>query len=539
MYNPSNKLSVNYPCGIGGLNSNKNTFRISLQELVLANNIRFDNMAFNKAPGLTSLGTAIAAAPTCLGATAHYVSDGVEKTVSAWSNGNVYKSLANQFDTVNLGALGATTEPVIFAPCANLSEAGTAAAKRLGIWSKNVVPKQLVADAATFSNLTSLSADWATQYPSFAIYHDFRQIASGLDLFAHNLYFSDFTDVMRFTGGTSKVISLFPGEGDYISALSTYIDAQLLVFKYPVGIYLVDTTDLTASVVPRWKVTDKIGCAGPKAVTKVGADTFFISGQGRIHQLSQVRPDIDPIFSDLTNALKLSEFIKENVDLTRIKWSTLHYDELRQELIYSFTRIGGSSINDCSIIIKFNDIEGRPPTVSIDLRGEYVNAVWGRIDSNGRHEVLCAGGDGKVLQFNASEKSIDGEAFTAEFSHPPTDFGFLDPKLSRKEKRFDWLEIFYLPSGTASTLLIDIIVDGEYRKTLSTILDASSVSTYDFSVFDTATYAGNDYQRKLLEIDSVGTKLALKCYNNAVDEDFSIVDMNVYMDVEGDQNETA
>jgi hypothetical protein len=169
--------------------------------------------------------------------------------------------------------------------------------------------------------------------------------------------------------------------------------------------------------------------------------------------------------------------------------------------------------------------------VSIDDRGEFYNAIWARKNASGEHEVLCAGGLGKVCLFNSLDYSILGEPYTAIYSHPPTDFSYLEPKLSTVEKAFKFLNLQILPSGMASTLHFDIIVDGTYRRSESVSLVSSTSSLYGSALFGTGTYAGSDFEPKQVPLDVTGTKLQILCYNSEVDENFSIVDMNVVFEV--------
>lgn len=528
---------ANLPCGSGGLNSNFNSFRVPITDLVRASNIRFDNLALNKSPGISQLGSALSGAPSCRGGTAFFASNGVERSVTAWSDGHLYKEVSDVFDSVDLGSFGTITDPVSFVAFTNLAESGSPVSNRLAAFSRNCVPKYLNGDGSSLTSFTNVSADWSGNGPAGGFYHDYRLVAFAPDNYPHNIYFSALTDVTDFTGAGSKVMSVFPGEGDKIVAGASYLDTAAVLFKYPVGIYLVDTTDLTAPVNPVYRISNKIGGAGPLALTKVNDDIWFVTDQGRVYSLTQLRGDIDPRTADITRMLNLTEFIKRNVDLTRVKYSVLHFDNLRQEIWYCYTSKGGTSINDSALIFKLGEANS-PIMVSVDSRGEFYNALWSRRSGDSsEQELLCAGRDGIVAEANNPNRNVLGEAFNASFSHPDTDFSYIDGSLAFKEKCFKFLKIQIIPTAETAEISIDIIVDGVYRRTETITLGSSIASTYGSGVYGTATYAGTSYVPHCIPLDVTGTRLQLIWYNNTVDEHFIIADAVVEMTVLGDTYE--
>lgn len=529
-------ILANLPVGSGGYNSNLNVYRVPITDLTLARNVRFDNRGVYKAPGMRALGTAISGADVCLGAASYFPNAASEVGLTAWDDGHIYKEASDNFGSVDLGSFGATAEPVVMVPFSNLAESGSTVANRMAFFSAGTAPKTVVGTGGTYTAFTAVSADWASaNNPAGGCLHDFRLCAYGVADYPHNIYFSTLTDLTNFTGSGSKVMSVYPGEGQKIVAAISYLETNLVVFKYPVGIYAVDTSDLTAPVNPAYRVTDAIGGAGPNAVCKVNGDIWFISDQGRIHSLEQLRGDIDPKQSDITHQLNLTEFVKRNVDLTKIKWARLYFDPLRQEVIYTFrSTVATDDCNDTAIIIRLPS-SNQPPLVSIDRRGDKYQAVWGRrVNSTGANEVLCAGTGGQVYTFNESNYyTIDGTgAYQGAFSHPITDFAYMDPRLGGLEKQFKFLQLQLLPTTTESTLFIDIYVDNEFKRTESVLLLSSGNSVFDTATYDSATFAteGEVFYRTI-PLDVTGRKIQFVCYNNADEEAFAIADMTVSFEI--------
>lgn len=533
MKNPSNLL-INLPCGAGSYNSNRNTFRIPLSDLVVANNIRYDNLALNKNFGIAQLGSSVGI-KSALGGLSYFASKGDERSITAWNNGDIHLSSGNNFSALTLGNIGTPTGPVSLVPFSDLASAGTPDENKVAIFSKTTIPKFHSGLTGSLSVFTADSADWTSgSYPAFGSYHDYRLIASGVQDFPHNIYISKIADLTDFSGSPGAVISVFPGEGDEIVAGHTYLETVYAIFKAPRGIYLLDTTDLTLTVPGIYRVTDKIGGAGPNAVTKVNDMLWFISSQGRLYSLNQLRPDIDPRLADITFQLNLSEYVKNNVDLSKIRHAILHFDEFRQELWYIHTTYGYPGLNNQAIIIK---IDQAGYFSSVDMRNFSYMAVWERLDSFKVQEMVAASVDGIVAQMNSTEANVLGNVFDTRFSHPETDFAFLDPKLRAKEKRFDFLEISYIPVDGDSTITIQVFVDGVFRKEEIIDLQGTGTALYDSATFDNATFVGQNYQTKTVPLDVTGTRIQLFWYNNTLNEKFSIVDACVEFALLGENYE--
>lgn len=529
------QTSAILPCGEAGLDGNQNTYRVPISNLVLANNVRFDNKSIRKSPGLLSLDGPVASNLTCYGGISWWPNTVNQRQVTAWSNGSIYKETAGNINSVLLDSGLTFSSPVIFVP-AGYSDGGSPDARQLLIFSKDVEPSFLAGDGVALNPITIQSPDWGVgNYPLGATYHDFRVAAFGLTTNPHLLYFSAADDHLDFgTSGAGKAFVLpimpgFKGGGKGIVACQSYLNQYLYIFKAPRGIFYIDTTadasvDLGSEFVPIYTVTESVGIAGPRAVTKINQDMWFISNQGRIYSAITLRPDIDPKLSDITNKLNLTSFIKDNVDLTRIEWAILEYDELRQELWYFYTSIGSNTVNNRAIIFTFSDEE--LVKASTDSRGSFYNAAWSRINTLGEQELLVAGTGGKVYICNHENRSIDGQPFVGEYSHPSTDFSYLDPQLSQIEKRFDFLEFHVLPTGDYD-MDIDVTVDGVFRQTIQVSLGNSNNAVFDEAIFDSSTFAGRDYVPHRVEINAVGTQIAFRCYNANTNEDFAIANMRV------------
>jgi hypothetical protein len=527
--------SFDFPCGRGGLNSNQNVYQIPVNDLISARNIRYDGFSWRKAPGLSFFdSTPVTGTPNCLGGYSFRPSTSVQRQITAWSNGKIYKETGNDVDNVELNTGLSFTDPVIFV------EAGQEAAgqnKKLLYFSRGVTPRFVDGDAVSTSAFSNLSADWSgSSYPAAAIYHDSRVIAYDLDGFSHNFYVSSLSDHTNFaisTTSSARVFTVAPGSSDKIGAMYSLQPEILYIFKYPYGIYQVDTTDYTVHGLPHSVVRTDIGSGSPMGVCKVGNDVFFISATGRIYSLLTLSQDEDPKNADLTAQLNLGKWIEEHVDLSKIKWARLFYDEIRAELWYTYTSRDGT-LNDSALIFDLNE-PGRVK-VAYEDRGEYFNASWPRITSAGAVEYLTAGTGGLVYRLNSVNRAIGiSTAYTAEFQFPDTDFKEISPQMAGVQKHFQMLEITAVPSGDYD-LGFEVFVDG-----VSTITDTVnlgySAAQFDDAEFDTDTFGGQQVVKHRVSIESYGNQLGLRFYNSTVNEDFQIVGVRVYFKPLGNEYE--
>lgn len=528
-------MVVDMPLGLGGYDGNSNSFQVDPRNLSEALNVVFRDDAVVKAPGFAAFdGTGVGASAIALGGHDWRPSNANQYQVTAWDDGKVYRSNAADLDATTLGTGYSFSEPVYFVTGGHLSLGGD---RSLYMFSKNVRPQQVSGTGTSFGNLTADSSDWSSNYPAAAIYHDARIYAFGLDNAPHAYYVSSLLDHGDFSidnGG--RVKQIFPGEGDELSALVSFGGTVLYAFKYPYGIYRVDTTNVTSYQLPAERVRDDVGCAGPGAVIKVGADVYFVSGNGRLYSLASLTPDSDVKDADITAALNVDGYIDDNFDKSRRKWVQLRYNEKSKELYYFFTSFSSQNeVNDKCLVFNLNT----PGVVKISKyeQGEYFNAAWRYIDSSNDEALLVAGYGGKAFNIDSENRSVDGGAFTATIETPETDLRWVNQGLQGRTKRFDYLELTVVPSG-AYDITATFIIDG--KDAITRTIDLSdSVAAYDAAVYDTDTYGGTRVIKKRIPINAWGETIAINLTNSGLNEEFKLVNMRLYFKPTGQLYESA
>jgi hypothetical protein len=227
----------------------------------------------------------------------------------------------------------------------------------------------------------------------------------------------------------------------------------------------------------------------------------------------------------------LTNFITQNVNMDRINHARLVYDELRKELWYIFTSKTGN-VNDSALIFDFTE---SPIKSSYENRGEYFNAAWRQIGSDGFAQILFGGSDGNV-RFSSENRSIDAiSGYLSELQYPDTDFKFADDKLSGIQKRFDMLEIDVLTAGSCD-LGAEMIIDGQSVITKTAVITSGN-AIFDSSTFDAAVFGGIRVLKYKVPIEAVGNQFSVRLFNSGINEDFAIANLRVYMKPLGDTYE--
>lgn len=527
-------MFVDIPLGLGGFDGNMNTYQIDPRNLAEAVNVSYRDDAIVKAPGFDAVDdTGVGASRVCFGGHDWRPTTALQYQVTAWDNGSVYRESGDDLDAATLGSGYSFTEPVHFITGGHLSLGGD---RLLYMYSRNQRPQQVAGSTATFSNLTADSPDWSSNYPAAATYHDARVVAYGLDNAPHTYYFSSLLDHGDFSlASGARVRSVFPGEGDEISSIISFGGTVMYVFKYPYGIYRIDTLNITSYAMPAERVRDDVGAAGPGAVLKVGADVYFVSGNGRLYSLASLNPDADTRDADLTATFNVDSYIDENFDKTRRKWVKLQYNELTKELFYFFTSLSSANeVNDRALV--FN-LESQTVRIAKYEQGEYFNAAWRYIDSSNEEALLVGGYGGKIFNINSPNKNVDGAAFTSTFEIPETDLRWVSPKLQGMNKRFDMIELTMVPSGAWDATLT-FIVDGQDAIT-RTIDLSDSDAAFDVAVYDTGQYAGSKVIKKRIPINAWGETIACSITGSGLNEDFKFINARYYFKPEGQLYESA
>lgn len=515
--------------GQGGFNPSQNFDAIPYTDLLQAKNIRYDGMAWRKVPGLALYdNVAVTGTPNCISGLDFWSDATTQRQITVWDNGKAYKETSEDVDSVELGnSYTVSNSPPILLACGQEISGNN---RKVIMFSQGQAPVYLNADANTFATMNNVPSDWSsTNQPMAGIMHDRRVYAFGNPAAKHAIYVSaidDHTNFLRFdlSDSTSDILPSFdvnPGESDEIRALWSLGTTRLYAFKYPYGIYFIDTTNVTSYFAPINTVRSDIGIGGPKCITRVGSlGTFFIGGDGHIYNLDLVsNPDVDPRDASITGRGQFDDWIKENVDLTKLKFAQLIWDSNRKELWALYRSQSANGVNNLALVIDFRDPQN--PKIATDDRGAYFGAAWTRRTSTNYIELMLAGTGGFVYRANQSARLIGASTgYDSRLRTADTDFSWMNQNYASYTKRFDWVELIY-NSTTNANAYVDTFIDGQYYNTYLASMGITGNTLGSF-ILGTDTLATFGQQRAKIKIGGIGKRFGIRLRNNAANSDFSI-----------------
>lgn len=501
------------PIGGGGFNGSKNMAQVQPDELIIARNLTFESGTVRKEGGASKYNSsAISGAPTVQGGWDWWPSEGTQRMVVLLSDGDLKKDDGSGTFGTDL-ATGLTVSDVVPVFVEGGKESAGSNRKLFIFTGKNAV-KVLAADAATVANISSGSADWSgANQPSFGFIHEGRLMAGGNLNRPHQLYYTTTTDHENVSGGGS--ISVYPGEGEKLVGGISFKGVAIL-FKYPRGIYLFDTSDPNVS---NWRITRisaGIGCAGPGAIVQVDNDILFMDSVGRIHVISAVQEFGDASASDISDQHHLYEFIKGDMNLARLPYVRSAFYSAKQEAHFALAGTG-STVNNQRVVVDFNR--------SDMLRFRHSDrdtceSLWLRKDSNQVLRLVHGDNAGFVWLMDQEARSKDGAGYTGEFQSAHMDLGHLDPALAAKNKIGDFLECVVEPKGNWD-LSVDIIWDGTVKQTITFNMGTSGASIGSFTL-GTDALGGDQLVNKRRRIVGGGRRFSLKGRQSGAGQDFSV-----------------
>ena len=547
-------LKIPIPFGKDGFTGSDDLDSLPAGALKEAKNIRYDEGIVRKAGGMSTYdANVVTGSPTALAGTDWWPTSSIQRQVTVWSNGKVYKEVSGDMDSVELGTGFTFSNPVMLVPCGQELVGND---RKLLMFSKGVAPQVLSGDGATISALANVSANWSsTNQPAGGIMHDNRVVTFGNPAAPHDIEFSALDDHTNFKSSDPTdaaafplpAFSIMPGEAEGVNACFSIGTTRLYMFKYPTGIYFIDTDQMTSFVAPVTTVRKDIGVAGPMAITKVGSlGTWFIGSDGHIYSLDMLNdPNADIRDTCITKAKKLKKWIKDNVLPSRLGYARLIYDSNKGEVIASYSKVGGS-VNAICLVFDVNDPSNI--RISTEDRGTYYNAMWFAKESNFYQQLLTAGTGGLVYKMNQNNRLVGADGFLASAKSASNDLSYYSPELGDKNKRFDWLEIRSLTTGGTTDVNVDLYIDDRYYNTFSfasitggsPLAGGSKLTSY---TGDGANYgltpntlklpftlARGGYVRRMIKIGGLGKRIAFRFYNSAANGDFGIGNVYLYCD---------
>jgi hypothetical protein len=502
------------PLGTNGLTGTKNLYNAHPLSLIQATNITYESGTLQKEGGASKYNdTAITGGPQVSAGWDWWPSDGVQRMVVFTSTGLLLKDSGDGSFPTTLKSGLPTDQSAVFV------EAGkevAASNRKLVIFIPTSRPQVLAADGTTTANLTTPPADWSgTNQPTFGTAHEGRLWAGGNPNDPHRLYYSTVGNHEDFTGSGAGSISVFPGEGEkLIGALS--FKGLLIAWKFPHGIYALDTSSPTLG---EWRVarlSNIIGGVSPRAQVLIDDDILFLDATGAFQLLSGIDEFGNVGSRNLSQVADLMPFVRENVNLGNLALTQAVYYTAKREAHFAVPGTGSSFCNR-RLVVDFNRLD----TVRFRWSDRDNNvSLWLRKDEDNTPRMVAGDDAGFVWELDQETRTQDDAGYTAVFQTAHTDFSYLDPKLATIRKLGQFLELITEPEGNWN-VTVKIIWDGQVRQILTYNMGSIGAGLGSFTL-DTDALASAQIQSVKHRIVGSGRRFSIEVSNDGAGEDFSI-----------------
>lgn len=528
------------PLGQGGLVGTKNQALIQPGQLIVASGVSLYGGTLRKEGGAAKYNaTAISGTPTILGGWDWWPSATTQRMVVLADNGNLYKDAGTGTFATTL-ASGLTVTNVVPVFVEGGKEVATSARKLFVFTGSNAV-QVLSADGATTSNLATPPADWAgANQPSVGLIHKDRLWGAGNLNDPHRLYYSVATTHEDFTSAGSGSLPIYSGEGERIVDVVSF-KGYIVVWKYPKGLYLVDTTDPSTTNWSVKRLTLGTGGISPCGHCLVDDDVMFIDPAGNIQLLSSVKEFGDMATHNLSWMYNIYTYINENVNLKLLNSAKMVYYPSKREVHLACTK-KGSTFNDLRFVVDMNlenltNLGQRYTSYRFLVSERDVPiSIWLRKDTNNIPRLTIGDNVGFVWGLDQDTKSKDGNGYTGSWQTAYMDFSWIDPKLATVRKIGQFLEAVIEPTGNWN-MRVDVYWDGVLTQTIQYNLGTTGAALGSF-ILGTNALAGNQIINKRKRLVGSGRRLSLAGSNNGAAEDFSIGTFFVECQV-GDERQTG
>jgi len=509
------------PIGMQGLTGNKNQSQISEQQLIIANNLTYEDGTLRKEGGTAKYNSnAISATPSILQGIDWNHDGSTQRMVVFTSNGKLLKDSGDGTFPVTLKSsltVSGATSPIFVQGGKEVA----ANNQKLFIFSAANVVQVLSADGATTSNLATPPVDWSGgDQPVCATAHEGRIWGGGNPNDPHRAYYSRTTDHEDWTGDGSGTISIYPGDGGGGIVGMFSFKGLLVVFKSPRGIYAVDTTNPT---VANWKVSQistTIGAAAVGTMAHMDEDIAFIDEAGTLWLVSSVQVFGNIGARSLGDISDINTFIRDNLNLSnKGTWRMINYPHKR-ELHIACTGLGATTNNQRLVI----DVEAGQPRLRSSDRDTAVS-LWLREES-GTPRLMFGDDAGFVYKMDQDARSDAGAGYAGEFQSAHNDLAFMDPSLASIDKSGCFLELVVEPKGNWN-LSVDMNWDTVLQETLQFNMGTAGATLGTF-VLGTDVLAGSAILNKKKRITGGGRRLSIKGSNSGDAQDFSVAKFLLY-----------
>lgn len=520
---------VELPIGKDGFTGTKNMAETLPTQLIQAMNVEYSDGPMRKEGGSIKYNSsAITGTPTILAGHDWVPTTNTQRMIVYTDDGKLLKDTGGGDFTVTLKSGLDTSAFGMFV------EGGKeAAANNRKLFFFNGVDAVQVesADGATTSDLGTPSADWSgANQPVVGAIHENRLWAAGNANDSHRVYYSLATDHEDFTTADAGTISVYPGEGERIVNIMSF-KGFLIVWKFPKGVYVVDTTDPT---IANWKIkrisTSTSGIS-PKCAVITDDDIVFLDSNGQFQFLSTVREFGDVSNRNLSKIADIGVWMRDNINLSRLDKCQSVWHPKRREARFVLSRIG-STVNDIQVIVDFNRADLPRFRFSDQNTCE---SIWLRLEADNIFRPIVGDDAGFVWKLDDETRSKDSVAFEGKFQTAHDDFSWKEPVLASKRKTGQFLELVVEPKGNWD-VSVNAFWDDDLEDTYTFSMGSTGATLGSF-VLGTDVLAGTSVLNVKRRITGSGKRFSIEGTQGGIAQDFSISKFLLYFTIGDEKND--
>lgn len=459
-------ITTTLPIGLTGLNGSLNIGDLVASDLIEADGVLVEGGTLRKEPGALKLNTSDLDGDIIAGINWSPIGDvRRDYVVVQYSASNV-----EVMRDTGTGAFGTEIATALSADDAGdkpnplwIPAGGEAvgATRKLFLVSPDLAVRYINGDDTSFTAAT-MAADWTTdgERPSFGVVHRGRLWLGGNNSDPHRLYATASSDHTDWS--TPTTLSVYPGEGERLVGAVSF-RGYLYVFKYPAGIYQIDTSSSTVGDWNARKISGAVGAVSQGTILEILNDVLFLDHAGNFHLLSAVDTEGDVSASNISAQKSMDDFFRRTIDLDRLRRAAGVWDWTRRHALFGLSQ-AGSTTNDIKIVVDFSD--PRQGIRWFTSTRDVTQSLWMRPDSEGGQVRPVYGDDaGFIRLLNQTDRTKDGAFYGMNVLSAPMDFSFIDDRLTDRIKTSQFLDVTYQPvDDTGFTL--SVLWDGSVTATV-------------------------------------------------------------------------
>jgi hypothetical protein len=511
-------FTVKLPVGAQGFTGTRNPSQAGPGHLTFVDGVELYGGILRKEGGAEKFNaSAISGDPTIISGINWSPAAGVTHDVIVTSDGDVLKDTgAGTFGTTLDSGLIADRDP----PPLFVTAGGEAVAepRKLFLFSASNQVGIVAGTADTMAAISDPPVDWdGGAFPTFGVLHASRMWGGGNASDPHRIYFTSVGDHEDYLDGGT--LSIYPGEGEGLVGGISFRGA-LVLWKYPSGIYVVNTTDPSPANWTVSRITRAVGSLNQHVIVQIDNDVLYMDYAGNIHALSATQEFGDMSTSNISRGSDIEPFMQDNVNRLLLKRAVGTWYASKRQAWFCITTLGNVD-NDLRVVLGFE--QQQSGLRFFMSRRDKSPSIWLRPSSEDLVPRPSIGdNEGFVWNLDTEARNKDGDAYQMRFETANSDLQFADPGLATRMKSGQFLEIATEPRGDWD-LTVELYWDDILTDVLQFNMGGAGSPLGSFTL-DTDVLGSEAIASQRQRVTGSGRRVRLIGYNNGEGQDVSVAE---------------